>query len=192
MSQSCFKRKITLEEIFFVFDKFQKRLNQCFSCVFFSLTIVILPVPPLSYQMETENGNHDVTNRSSIPNGKLINSWRIQRCTDDLADNDADDDDDDGGDRTNGNDTKSKFHHYRHTNGGSNGLMNGYAAENGDSGGGGHRSYFRRSTNPDNLHKYPLRMNGLRKSSAYFQENGGTRSEFHDMYENSTPHTQFR
>lgn len=150
------------------------------------------------HHQKNENGNHDVTNRSSIPNGKLINSWR-NRCTDDdLVDNDADVDNDDG-DRTDGND-ESKLHHHHyhhhHTNdgggGGSNGngVMNGYGTENG--GGGGHRSYFRRSTNSDNLHKYPLRMNGLRKSSAYFQENGGTRSEFHDMYENSTPHNQFR
>lgn len=131
-----------------------------------------------------ENGNHDVTNRSSITNGKFINNWRIQRCTDD---HDHGDDGDDDGDGTNGNDTDaSKLHH--HTNG--NGMNGGYTIESN----GGHRSYFKRSSHSDNNNKYLLRTNGLRKSSAYFQENGTppTRSEFHDIYENSTQHSQFR
>lgn len=130
--------------------------------------------------MNIENGNHDVTNRSSITNGKFINNWRIQRCTDD-NDNDVDD----GGDGNNGSDTDASKLHY-HTNG--NGMNGGYTMENG-----GHRSYFKRSSHSDNNNKYPLRMNGLRKSSAYFQENGtATRSEFHDIYENSAQHSQFR
>lgn len=70
---------------------------------------------------------------------------------------------------------------------------------------GGRRSYFKRSSHSENNHnntKYPLRMNGLRKSSAYFQENGGggggggvsggTRSDIHDIYENSIQHSQYR
>lgn len=119
-----------------------------------------------------ENGHNDITNKSSITNGKYINNWRIKRCTAD--ENDADDDVENN---VNGN------------------GINGYAMENGS-----HRSYFKRSSHFD-TNKYPMRMNGLRKSSAYFQENGGgvggggggTRSDFHDIYENSTrQHSQFR
>lgn len=142
--------------------------------------------------MNIENGNNDI-NKSSITNGKFVNNWRIQRCS---ADDDNDAVNNENGDATNGNDTESKLHH--HTNG--NGI-HGYPTENG-----GHRSYFKRSLHSDHHNnKYPLRMNGLRKSSAYFQENGGgggsgggggggggMRSDIHDIYENSTQHSQYR
>lgn len=150
--------------------------------------------------MRIENGNNDITNKSSITNGKFINNWRIKRCP---ADDNDDDDDDvenknvNGDAAANGNDTDTKLHH--HTNGHG---INGYAMDNG-----GHRSYFKRSSYSEN-NRYPLRMNGLRKSSAYFQENGGgvggaggggggggggIGSDFHDIYGNSThQHSQFR
>lgn len=138
--------------------------------------------------MSIENGNNDITNKSSFTNGKYINNWRIQRCTAD--ENDIDGNHENGDDtHTNGHDTDSKLHHHTNSNG-----INGYSMENG-----GHRSYFKRSSSHSENSKYPLRsMNGLRKSSAYFQENGGGGggggggSDIHDIYENPTQHSQFR
>lgn len=139
-----------------------------------------------------ENGNNDITNKLSIPNGKFVNNWGIKRCT--AHDNDANDVDVEN--NVNENNADDKLHH--HTNG--NGI-NKYAMENG-----GHRSHYKRSSHFDN-NKYPLRVNILRKSSAYFQENGGgvggagggggggggggcgTRLDFHDTYDS---HSQFR
>lgn len=103
--------------------------------------------------------SHDVSNRSSISNGKFTGCWRTQRNDDD---------------NVNENDPSSKLLD-------ANGNVNGYI-EN------GHRSYFKRSPLTD---KYPLRGTGLRKAPPYFQENGN-KSDFHDIYENSTKPSQFR
>lgn len=79
-----------------------------------------------------------------------------------------------GDDTSNENDTDSKVADI-------NGNMNG-CTEN------GHPSYSKRSSFID---KYPLRSNGLRKTPSYIHENGN-KSDFHDIYENSTKQIQFR
>lgn len=107
--------------------------------------------------------SHDISNRSSITNGKFAASWRSRRYSNDDVAND--------------NETTTDSNVID-----ANGNVNG-CTENGQ------HSYVKRSPFTDN--KYSLRGNGLRKAPPYFQDNGN-KSDFHDIYENSTKLSQYR
>lgn len=108
--------------------------------------------------------DNDVSSRSSMSNGKFVANWRTQQRYD--------------GDDENDGDTK-----YHIDSNGS--VNNSCTVENGH-----YRAFYKRTSLTD---KYPLRGNGLRKTSSHFQENG-TKHDFHDIHENSTMQktSQFR